>query len=288
MTTQVTAKKNAAGKIIYYADGKRLKSKKAAIEALIGNVNRNELTILENYIAGNGIEANAPTVKADISIFIEKVEGLDSHCVKMCRQFNKATEAIEYAKLLADSDMDFRMARIDTLDGKKIAFLHKRDKRSGVKIEIAEDAKLETGADVEKTETAPQNFSISLPKKDFSETAIENLKAILASKSNLIKSALKIENCNVEVSENELKFDWFKEKLSADAITANTDFILKVAELAKKQKRVTAKEREATNERYTFRCFLLRIGMIGKEFKTSRKILLEKLVGNCAFKIGHR
>lgn len=288
MTTQVTAKKNAAGKIIYYADGKRLKSKKAAIEALIGNVNRNELTILENYIAGNGIEANAPTVKADISIFIEKVEGLDSHCVKMCRQFNKATEAIEYAKLLADSDMDFRMARIDTLDGKKIAFLHKRDKRSGVKIEIAEDAKLETGADVEKTETAPQNFSISLPKKDFSETAIENLKAILASKSNLIKSALKIENCNVEVSENELKFDWFKEKLSADAITAYTDFILKVAELAKKQKRVTAKEREATNERYTFRCFLLRIGMIGKEFKTSRKILLEKLVGNCAFKIGHR
>lgn len=289
MTTQVTAKKNAAGKIIYYADGKRLKSKKAAIEALIGNVNRNELTILENYIAGNGIETTAPpTVKVDISIFIEKVEGLDSHCVKMCRQFNKATEAIEYAKLLANSDMDFRMARIDTLDGKKIAFLHKRDKRSEVKIEIAEDAKLETGAEVEKAETAPQNFSISLPKKDFSETAIENLKAILASKANLIKSALKIENCNVEVSENELKFDWFKEKLSADAITAYTDFILKVAELAKKQKRVTAKEREVVNERYAFRCFLLRIGLIGSEFKNTRKILLEKLVGNCAFKIGHR
>ena len=217
MTTQVTAKKNAAGKIIYYADGKRLKSKKAAIEELIGNVNRKALTILENYIAESGIETDAPsTVKADISIFIEEVEGLDSHCVKIHREFNKAAEAIEYAKLLADSDMDFRMARIDTLDGKKIAFLHKRDKRSEVKIEIAEDAELESGAEVENSENAPQNFSISLPKKDFSETAIENLKAILASKANLIKSAFKIENCNVKVSETELKFDWFKETPSVE------------------------------------------------------------------------
>lgn len=291
MTTQVTAKKNAAGKIVYYADGKRLKSKAKAVEELIGNVNRKAYTILENYIAESGIKMGQSTVKADIHIFteeIEEIEGIDAHCVKICRQFNKATEAIEYAKLLAASDMDFRTARIDTLDGKNIAFLHKRDKRSEVKIEIAEDAKLEVSTENENAETAPQNFSISLARKDFSETAIKNLRAILASKANLIKAAFKIENCNVKVSEDELKFNWFKETPSTEKITAYNDFILKVVELAKKQKRVTAKEREVTNERYAFRCFLLRIGLIGSEFKNTRKILLENLVGNCAFKIGHR
>ncbi len=137
-------------------------------------------------------------------------------------------------------------------------------------------------------ENSEENFTISLPKKIFTETAINNFKAILASKANLIKSAIGIDNVDFEVSENELKFNWFSNAPSADEFQAYSDFICKVGELAKKQKRVTAKEREVENERYAFRCFLLRIGMIGSEFKTSRKILLEKLAGNCAFRSGHR
>lgn len=139
-----------------------------------------------------------------------------------------------------------------------------------------------------ETQEESQNFTISLPKENFTETALKNLKAILTSKANLIKSAIGIEKVDFEISENELKFAWLDRTPSAKEFQAYSNFICKVGELAKKQKRVTAKEREVENERYAFRCFLLRIGMIGAEFKTSRKILLEKLVGNCAFKSGHR
>ena len=38
------------------------------------------------------------------------------------------------------------------------------------------------------------------------------------------------------------------------------------------------------NEKYAFRCFLLRLGFIGEEFKQSRKILLSNLDGSSAFK----
>ena len=40
------------------------------------------------------------------------------------------------------------------------------------------------------------------------------------------------------------------------------------------------------NEKYAFRCFLLRLGFIGAEYKTERKILLKNLTGSSAFKSG--
>ena len=54
------------------------------------------------------------------------------------------------------------------------------------------------------------------------------------------------------------------------------------------QKRITAREKEVGNEKYAFRCFLLRLGFIGAEFKDERKILLHNLSGNSAFKYGQR
>ena len=53
---------------------------------------------------------------------------------------------------------------------------------------------------------------------------------------------------------------------------------------ALEQKRVQAKVVNDDNEKYAFRIWLLRIGMNGDEFKTSRKILLENLSGHTAFR----
>ena len=58
--------------------------------------------------------------------------------------------------------------------------------------------------------------------------------------------------------------------------------------MAKKQKRVTAKEKQLDNEKYAFRCFLLRLGFIGNEYKQERKILLRNLDGSSAFKSGSK
>ena len=146
------------------------------------------------------------------------------------------------------------------------------------------DKKLVEEMENEKAE----NFEISLPKEDFSETAVTNLKAILASKANLIKTALNVETVEMKISENDIKFAWFSKNSKVEEIQAYSEFLYKVGELAKKQKRVTAKEKFVENERYAFRCFLLRLGMIGAEYKNSRRILLKNLSGNSAFKSGNR
>ena len=47
---------------------------------------------------------------------------------------------------------------------------------------------------------------------------------------------------------------------------------------------IAAKDKVASNDKYAFRCFLLRLGFIGAEYKEERKILLRNLAGNGAFK----
>ena len=54
--------------------------------------------------------------------------------------------------------------------------------------------------------------------------------------------------------------------------------------MAKEAKRVLAKETEVESEKYAFRCFLLRLGFIGNDSKSERKILLRNLSGHSAFR----
>ena len=76
------------------------------------------------------------------------------------------------------------------------------------------------------------------------------------------------------------------ERYRGDEVAAYSRFIGALCAAAKKQKRVTAHEKAVDNEKYTFRCFLLRLGFIGDEYKQVRKILLKNLAGNSAFKSG--
>ena len=71
-------------------------------------------------------------------------------------------------------------------------------------------------------------------------------------------------------------------------IRTYTKFIAALCATAKEQKRVTAKEKSVDNEKYAFRCFLLRLGFIGEDYKAERKILLRNLSGNGSFKSGSR
>lgn len=76
--------------------------------------------------------------------------------------------------------------------------------------------------------------------------------------------------------------------MDADEVKASTHLIAALCEMARNQKRITAKEKSTDNDKYAFRCFLLRLGFIGAEFKDERKILLRNLSGNSAFKAGGR
>ena len=131
-------------------------------------------------------------------------------------------------------------------------------------------------------------LTISLPRSSFTETGRKNLDALLASKGKLIQKAFNIEKATYTLTEETIKFAWFHGKIAEVTVRAYTDFISKLCEMAQKQKRAVAKEKPTENEKYAFRCFLLRLGMIGDDYKTSRRILLQNLTGSSAFKCGHR
>ncbi|MFC2608126.1 MAG: virulence protein [Selenomonas sp.] len=139
-----------------------------------------------------------------------------------------------------------------------------------------------------EVDSEEDSLAISLPRRFFTETALKNLDALLASKGHLIQKAFNIEKATYTLTEETIKFAWFHGKIAEDTVRAYTDFISKLCEMAQKQKRAMAKEKPTENEKYTFRCFLLRLGMIGDAYKTSRKILLQNLTGSSAFKCGHR
>lgn len=108
----------------------------------------------------------------------------------------------------------------------------------------------------------------------------------MKAKGKLIKKALGIDELPIKVQGEEIKFPWFKTTLDNDETVIYTTFISKLAEMAKKQKRISAKEKEVENKKYAFRCFLLRLGLIGNSYKPHRKLLLSKLEGSSAFKAG--
>jgi hypothetical protein len=125
-----------------------------------------------------------------------------------------------------------------------------------------------------------------MPKDGFTDEAIANLKHLVESKATLIKKALGAENLTITVEDDKISFPWFAGFPAPDEISAYAKFIGKLCGMAKTQKRVTAKDKDVDNDKYAFRCFLLRLGFIGAEYKADRKILLKNLTGSSAFKGG--
>ena len=115
--------------------------------------------------------------------------------------------------------------------------------------------------------------------------AVENLTKLLEAKGRLIRRALAVDSLPIEVTDSTVKFPWFSE-CGADECKAYTHFVSALCELAANAKRVTAKEKETDNDKYAFRCFLLRLGFIGAEYKAERKILLRNLTGSSALRLG--
>ncbi|MBV1758020.1 MAG: virulence protein [Dethiosulfatibacter sp.] len=151
------------------------------------------------------------------------------------------------------------------------------------------DAGFEAGVDESDfTEAEPEETGliIQIPKSTLSDDDLEKLTKLVEAKGNLIKKALNVDALPIEADEERISFPWFPKLPNPDEIKAYSQFITKLCEMAKTQKRITVKEKEVDNEKYAFRCFLLRLGFIGEEFKTPRKILLQNLSGSSAFKGG--
>lgn len=143
--------------------------------------------------------------------------------------------------------------------------------------------------DAEVTEEVPvqqEKLTIAIPKESLTDTALENLQKIIANKQTLFQRAFRTDSTEVEITEEKINFTWFPYTTDSDEIAAYTQFISRLCDMERDAKRVSSKPTETDNDKYAFRCFLLRLGFIGKEYKTARKILLRNLTGNSAFRYG--
>ena len=143
--------------------------------------------------------------------------------------------------------------------------------------------------DAEITEEVPvqqDKLTIVISRESLTDIALENLQKITANKQTLFQRAFRTDSTEIEITEEKINFSWFPYTTDSDEIVAYTQFISRLCDMARDAKRVSSKPTETDNDKYAFRCFLLRLGFIGKEYKTARKILLRNLTGNSAFRYG--
>ena len=81
-----------------------------------------------------------------------------------------------------------------------------------------------------------------------------------------------------------VEFRMFNSTLHAGLVKTYIQFSLAISAQAINQRKASRIKTVSTNERYTFRTWLLRLGMKGDEFATARKLLLKNLEGNIAWK----
>ena len=182
-----------------------------------------------------------------------------------------------------------------------------------------EDDTGEDGTDEDDADEYPLDLSVSVPLADHTVQSLKNLICTIYSRSALLSKATggtfyadktltdtldehdfhsvpemvtfirEWEETNPELQGirfdgNELIFDGFGEAPDAEHVQAFMDLASAINTMALTQKRVQAKEVDDSNEKYTMRIWLVRIGFGGAEYKNDRRILMEHLSGHSAFR----
>lgn len=159
----------------------------------------------------------------------------------------------------------------DCTDNEKVVLLMASLEEQGFKLETEEQA---------------DTLVVEIPKEGLSDLALDNLGKLIESKGWLIKKALGTNDLPIEETETTLRFPWFNITGTGGEALAYGQLVVGLVDMARNSKRITAKERIVPNEKYAFRCFLLRLGFIGEDFKVARKLFMQNLAGNTAWKDG--
>lgn len=196
---------------------------------------------------------------------------------------------------------------------------------AGIEVEL--EALLNTRHEdetIEPTATEPIAVEVAVPMEGHTGITLKNLVNMIYSKQALIKKSLRIVENIVEddfskginqaktetledfktaiesigenrclgiefdFNNNTITFKFLKGEGSAEKVTAYTQFVALLNQSAKTLKHASAKSKETDNDKFTFRVFLIRLGMVGDEYKVTRKVLLENLEGNSAFRSGSK
>lgn len=142
---------------------------------------------------------------------------------------------------------------------------------------------------------APDVMVVELPDDGLSDLAFDNLTKLVAGKATLIRKA--VGDCLAKGAEalpvirenGKICFPWFRFGMEANEVAAWARFVGALVGTAKAQKRVILKEKpleEGASEKFAMRCYLLKLGFIGEEYKEARKVILAGLPGDGSRKRG--
>ncbi len=137
-----------------------------------------------------------------------------------------------------------------------------------------------------RTVRSEHTLAIEIPKTTLSGQAFLNLQKIVGSKATLLKLALGTDILDIQITEDKICFPWFMLRGVDGEVDAYAKLIAALIKMATRQKRVTAKDQPVENAKFSMRLFLIRLGFIGDEYKTARKILTSSLTGNSSWKAG--
>lgn len=200
-----------------------------------------------------------------------------------------------------------RSGKITDVEGKEIEF------EALLNGTVAEEA-IEPEEEIETDEIT--GLEISVPMDGHTGQTLRNLVNMIYSKQTLIKKALEIDedivgeelkNVVNEVKETtiklaiknsksaEMEFDFDNRRIifklgrveeESEKIAAYQQLFELINQQAKMLRYASAKVKDTDNEKFTFRVWIIRLGMVGAEYKETRKILLRNLAGNSAFRYG--
>ncbi len=194
------------------------------------------------------------------------------------------TAAYDFGGLIIDKNGGAELE--DNIFPKDIADLLQKLADRGFTAENSEELEQgeETGEEPKETPLGENvGLTVAIPLE---KVGVGNLTNLLEAKGYLIKKALGVEDIRIEIDEEKVSFPWFSKLPDSDTCKGYQNFIAALCRMSKEQKRINAAEKAVDNEKYAFRCFLLRLGFVGAEYKTDRKILLKNLDGLSAFKSG--
>ena len=156
------------------------------------------------------------------------------------------------------------------------------DSADGKEVEMLIDELVHRGYDVPLDEEE-NGLTVEMPLEMVDESTLDRLRKIVENKGELFKTAFKTDNLEIIVEADKICFPWFTVENDGDSDVYCT-FISMLCEFAKNQKRINNKPETTDNPKYAMRCYLLRLGMIGTEYKAVRKVLLRNLSGSSAFR----
>lgn len=128
-------------------------------------------------------------------------------------------------------------------------------------------------------------YTISVPF-DSADTLLEyRITKLINAKSKLFMKAFNSDKLDFEIKDDTITFKWLSGGATPEMIQASMKFFSLLVKLVKEGNSVKCKEREIHSEKYAMRCFLVRLGFIGDEFKKDRKLLMQNLSGSSAFRL---